>query len=190
MSSGDVNKLGHVELLGDVSFIVTSGVTVAGQIEMTISPIPFADISGLTITTTGGMAGAAVSVMNQRIGLVRGSVPAGAVVRDTVTISGLRISVPNYRIVSLDVQIATTNNTLAVGQDTVTEIRESQDNLFVAESTNLRTPLLPMRLWLIQLANLHQVKAIPLRSPVTSCSVERLCPRSRFGLVGCRRIHR
>jgi hypothetical protein len=136
LSSGIASKIGHVELLGDVTFTVVSGTTVPGQIGLDISPIPFADVSGLTISGTGGLAGAALSALNEEAGFVQVSVDPNADAGDSITIRGLRVAVTSFSIVTLPASVNITGNSLVAGQETLNLIQETQDSLYVDATTD------------------------------------------------------
>ena len=115
-----VVKTGQTELLGPIYITVTSGTTLADTLQLNLSPAVIANpnpSSGITLTGTGGLAGASIISIVADAGVIAIAIPAGAAAGSNLTLSGIRTSVPALNgITSIDVRVSLGANFLAAGQ--------------------------------------------------------------------------
>jgi hypothetical protein len=99
-----LTKTGHTELLGSVTFTVSSGTTVNGRIEVFLPNITLTNTvaSGITLTGTGGLATATIANVVGDSGIIIINTPPGAGLGSTVTLSGIRISAAGKTFTTLD----------------------------------------------------------------------------------------
>ena len=117
-SAPTVIRTGHTEPAGSLTLTVSSGITAPGDIEISLQPATLTNAdSGITLSRSGSNAARMVThSLSPEAGLVRLTVPAGMGAGDSVTITGIRVSVPNSGIETLYARISTTGNRLAAGQ--------------------------------------------------------------------------
>ena len=137
-SAPTVIRTGHTEPAGPLTLTVSSGITAPGDIEISLQPATLTNAdSGITLSRSGSNAARMVThSLSPEAGLVRLTVPAGMGAGDSVTITGIRVSVPNSGIETLDARISTTGNRLAAGQNTVQVIARAADAIIVDPSSD------------------------------------------------------
>ena len=137
-SASTVIRTGHTELLGPMTFTVDSGTTVSGDIEISLSPAVLTSVeSGITLSWSGTNQNPMTTVsMSPDEGLVTLTVPAGVSANASVTITGIRISVPNSGIENLEARISTTGNRLRAGQNVVQVVARTADAIVVDPSSD------------------------------------------------------
>jgi hypothetical protein len=125
VAGSTVTEEGHTELTGDITFSVVSGTSVSGRLDITY-PVQFANdaSTGITISGTGGLAGATLSVAASS-GIVIVNIPAGATVGDVVTVKGVRFSEVLYNRAQMDATLSSTGNFITAGQGTVRVVNTS-----------------------------------------------------------------
>lgn len=133
-----VTRLGHAELIGQVTLTQTAGVSVAGNIELSIFPVRFTNTSasGITFAATGCPAGTVLGSVVPDSGIAIMAVPAGSAVGCALTLSGIRVSVPESGINGLDARISTSGNSVAAGQNVVRVVDSALDGMFVDSSSD------------------------------------------------------
>ncbi len=133
-SASTVIRTGHTELLGPMTFTVDSGRTVSGDIEISLSPAVLTNVeSGITLSPM--RTGQTASISPEE-GLVTVTVPANINSGNSVTITGIRISVPNSGIETLEARISTIGNRLRAGQNVVQVIARAVDAIVVDPSSD------------------------------------------------------
>ncbi len=132
-AASTVIRTGHTELLGPITFTVDTGPTVEGDIEISLSPAVLTNVeSGITPSWSdaNGSSGTTVSISPDE-GLVTVTVPARISANNSLTITGIRISIPNSGIENLEARISTTGNRLRAGQNVVQVIARAADAIVV-----------------------------------------------------------
>ncbi len=137
-SASTVIRTGHTELLGPMTFTVDSGTTVSGDIEISLSPAVLTSVeSGIMRSWSGTNPVPMTTVsMSADEGLVTVTVPANINSGASLTVTGLRISVPNSGIENLEARISTTGNRLRAGQNVVQVIARAVDAIVVDPSSD------------------------------------------------------
>ena len=137
-SASTVIRTGHTELLGPMTFTVDSGTTVSGDIEISLSPAVLTSVeSGIMRSWSGTNPVPMTTVsMSADEGLVTVTVPANINNGASLTVTGLRISVPNSGIENLEARISTTGNRLRAGQNVVQVIARAVDAIVVDPSSD------------------------------------------------------
>ena len=132
-SASTVIRTGHTELLGPITFSLDSGPTVIGDIEISLSPAVLTNVeSGITLSWSGTIQKPMTTVsISPDESLVTLTVPAGISANASVTITGIRVSVPNSGIENLEARISTTGNRLRAGQNVVQVIARGADAIVV-----------------------------------------------------------
>ena len=132
-AASTVIRTGHTELVGDLTFRVSSGMTVAGNIEINLQPAILTNAeNGIKLSWSGITPSPTIMAsMSHDEGLVSLTVPQGMDTNSAVTISGIRVSVPNSGIETLDARISTTGNRLGARQNTVPVIARVVDAISV-----------------------------------------------------------
>ena len=136
-AAGSVTATGLTELVGEVSFTVTAGTSVAGRLEVSY-PVAFTNdaSTGISVSGTGGMAGATVTVASAATsGIVIVNVPAGAVIGNTVTIKGVRYAPSGNSTYPITATLSTSGNFLTAGQGIV--------NVVIAAGTGFTLDAVP-----------------------------------------------
>ena len=133
-----LSATGQAELLGEVTFRVTSGTTVDGTLEVSVSPVAFVndETSGIMVEGTGGLVGASIVGVFQESGLVVVEIPAGAGVGASVTVSGMRVPASDPGITDTVGQIAVSGNLLEGGSTEVSLVTGVVDGLVVDENSD------------------------------------------------------
>ena len=137
-AASTVIRTGHTELLGPITFSLDSGPTVIGDIEISLSPAVLTNVeSGITPSWSdaNGSSGTTVSISPDE-GLVTVTVPAGISANESLTITGIRISIPNSGVENLEARISTTGNRLRAGQNVVQVIARAVDAIVVDPSSD------------------------------------------------------
>ena len=130
-----VIRTGHAEPVGLLSFWILSGPTVAGVIEIDLSPAVLT--SDTAVISANGVPATGFSVtVDSDSGRVRLHVPAGVGARTLLDLEGLRISVPASGIETLDARITTTENRLVVGHQTARVVAGVADAIVIDPSTD------------------------------------------------------
>ena len=137
-SSSVVVRTGHTEPLGAVTFRVDSGTSVEDVIEIALGSDVFLT-SGDTvdISTRGRVSEANFSTsVEADAGVVRLIVPDGMQSNDSVTIKGLRVSIPASGIETLDARISMSANQLDSRSRDVRLISRVADGIFIDPTTD------------------------------------------------------
>ena len=136
-SSSVAIRTGHTEPLGALTLRVESGTSVADIIEIVLGDVVLTSGDTVDISTRGSVNAADFSAsVDADTGVVQLMVPAGMQVNDSVTIQGLRVSIPASGIETLDARISTTRNGLgSFGRD-VRLISRVDDGIFIDPETD------------------------------------------------------
>ncbi len=133
-SATTITRIGHTEPIGAVTFTVASGTTSTGTVEFYLPGVTFTNTggAGITVTGTGGLAGATILNIISDQGLVIINVPAGATTGASATLSGIRISAVGKVTNSLDAQISLNGgNSLIAGQNSVRVVSSATDGMLL-----------------------------------------------------------
>jgi len=134
-TSSTVNRTGHTELVGDVTLTVVSGTTAAGTVEiiygrpLTNTVISSNSAAGVTVTGTGGLAGATIAAVLPDGIIV--NLPVGATIGASATLSGVRISVVGVTTPTLSANISATGNSVVAGQNSTRVVSQIVDTMVV-----------------------------------------------------------
>src|SRR5262245_23642366 len=117
-TSTPITKIGHTELVGIVTFTVQSGTTQAGTLEFFLPNVVITNdaTSGIEVSGTGGLATATIAAVIPEGGLVLISIPAGAGIGSSVTLSGVRISAVGKAFSTLNAAISSSGNSIVARQ--------------------------------------------------------------------------
>ena len=113
-----VIRTGHTEPVGNLTLWVVAGTSVAGVIEIDLSPAVLTSDT-VFISTSGAPATDFSATVDPDAAQVRLQVPAGVGPGALVHLEGLRISVPASGIESLEARITTAENRLPAGSQSV-----------------------------------------------------------------------
>ena len=131
-----VIRTGHTEPVGDLTFFVVSGTTVAGIIEIDLSPAVLTSDTAV-ISASGGFSATDFSTtMDSEAGRVELHVPAGMGPETSVNVKGLRVSVQESGSETLDARISTVTNRLTSGNRVIQVIAGVTDAIVVDPSTD------------------------------------------------------
>jgi len=134
-TSSTANKTGHTELVGDVTLTVVAGTTAAGTVEfiygrpLTNTVLSSSSAAGVTVTGTGGLAGASIAAVLPDGIIV--NLPAGATIGASATLSGVRISVVGVTTPTLSASISATGNSVVAGQNSTRVVSQIVDTMIV-----------------------------------------------------------
>ena len=129
-TASTVIRTGHAELVGGLTFSIVAGTTVAGSIEIDLSP------AVLTSRAIDIPSSAFSATVDPEAGRVELHVPAGIGQGMSVNVEGLRLSVPDSGIETLDARISTTENRLVAGNRVVPVIARVADAIVIDPSTD------------------------------------------------------
>ena len=129
-----VIRTGHTEPVGALTFSVQSGTTVAGVIEIDLSPAVLTSDAAV-ISSSAAQTDFSATV-DPDAGQVRLHVPAGVEPGTRVHLEGLRLSVPASGIESLEARITTAENRLTGGRRSVQVVGRAVDAIVIDPSTD------------------------------------------------------
>ena len=129
-----VIRTGHTEPVGALTFSVQSGTTVAGVIEIDLSPAVLTSDAAV-ISSSAAQTDFSATV-DPDAGQVRLHVPAGVGPGTRVHLEGLRLSVPASGIESLEARITTAENRLTGGRRSVQVVGRAVDAIVIDPSTD------------------------------------------------------
>ena len=134
-AAATVIRTGHAEPVGDLTFSLISGTSQPGIIEIDLSPAVLT--SATAIISTSGFPSRDFSVtVDPEAGRVELSVPLGMGPGASVSVEGLRVSVHESGIETLDARISMTENRLISGNRVVRVIAGAADAIVVDPSTD------------------------------------------------------
>ncbi len=138
-STATVTETGHAELLGTINATISSGTSAAGTLEVSIAPATLVtdETSGVTVTGTGGLAGASVANVIESLGLVVIDIPAAAGAGSTLTLTGMRISIPETDVENFNTVLSVNNNFLQAGQSGISLIADTVAGLVVDDDADV-----------------------------------------------------
>ena len=134
-SPATVIRTGHTEPVGNLTFRVVAGTSVAGVIEIDLSPAVLTSDT-VFISTSGAPATGFSATVDPAAPQVRLHVPAGMRPGALVDLEGLRISVPASGIETLDARITTAENRLTADSRSVQVIERAVDAIVIDSSTD------------------------------------------------------
>ena len=126
-----VIRTGHAEPVGGLTFSVTSGTTRQGTIAIDFSPAVLTSRTIDDISSTGFS-----TTVYPEAGRVELHVPAGMGPGTSVNVEGLRVSIPESGIETLDARISTVENRLVTGYQVVRVIARVADAIVIDPSTD------------------------------------------------------
>ena len=133
-TAATVIRTGHAEPVGNLTFWVVAGTSVAGVIEIDLSPAVLT--SDAVVISTGGVQAGFRATVDPAAAQVRLHVPAGAGPGAQVNIGGLRISLPASGIESLEARITTAENQLTTDSRAVQVVGRAVDAIVIDPSTD------------------------------------------------------
>ena len=134
-AAATVIRTGHTEPVGNLTFRVVAGTSVAGVIEIDLSPAVLTSDT-VFISTSGAPATGFSATVDPAAPQVRLHVPAGVGPGALVDLEGLRISVPASGIETLDARITTAENRLTADSRSVQVIERAVDAIVIDSSTD------------------------------------------------------
>src|SRR5262249_49606259 len=105
-SSTVLAKTGYTELVGTVTFTVSSGTTQARTLEFFLANVLFPSTAGISVSGTGGLAASTIGAIAAESGIVIINFPAGATLGASVTLSGVRISAVGTTFKTIDAALS------------------------------------------------------------------------------------
>ena len=130
-----VIRTGHAEPVGDLTFLVMSGTSRPGIIEIDLNPAVLT--SAPAIIAASGFSPTAFSVtVDPEAGRVALHVPSGMGPGTSVSVEGLRVSVHESGIETLDARISMVENRLTAGNRVIRVIAGVTDAIVVDPSTD------------------------------------------------------
>ena len=129
-TASTVIRTGHAEPVGAMTFSIVSGTTVEETIEIDLSPAVLTSRT-IDIPSTGFSA-----TVDSEAGRVELHVPAGMGLGTAVNVEGLRMSVPESGIETLDARISTVGNRLTPGSRVVRVIDGVADAIVIGPTTD------------------------------------------------------
>lgn len=134
-AASTVIRGGHTELMGPVAFIINSGVSASGSIELSLSvDLTNIDEAGIDVVGTGGLAG--TSLLGASGDTVVVDVPAGGVTGDVIAVSGLRFSAADSDLAFVEALVSTSRNLLVAGQTQVELVESVVDGVLLDEDSD------------------------------------------------------
>ena len=130
-----VIRTGHAEPVGEMTFSVISGTTRAGIIEIDLRPAVLTRATAV-ISTSGFFSTGFSATVHPEAGRVELHVPAGMGPGTVVHVEGLRVSVPESGIETLDARLSTVENRLVAGNRVTRVIARVADAIVIDPSTD------------------------------------------------------
>ena len=130
-----VIRTGHAEPVGELTFSVISGTTRPGIIEIDLSPAVLTSAPAI-ISARGFLSTDFSATVDPEAGRVELHVPSGMGPGTSVNVEGLRVSVQESGIETLDARIATVENRLITGNRVIRVIAGAADAIVVDPSTD------------------------------------------------------
>ena len=127
-----VIRTGHVEPVGAMTFSIVSGTTVEETIEIDLSPAVLTSWARAIDILPPGFS----ATVDSEAGRVELHVPAGIGQGTLVNVEGLRMSVPESGIETLDARISTTENRLTPSSHVVRVITGVADAIVIGPTTD------------------------------------------------------
>ena len=127
-----VIRTGHVEPVGAMTFAIVSGTTVEETIEIDLSPAVLTSWARAIDILPPGFS----ATVDSEAGRVELHVPAGIGQGTLVNVEGLRMSVPESGIETLDARISTTENRLTTRSHVVRVITGVADAIVIGPTTD------------------------------------------------------